>query len=64
MDKKELQTYRSKTQTEREKEIYDARVRLNSLRFDLASGKVKNIKEIRDLKRKVARLFTIQNEKK
>jgi len=64
MNKKELQTYRSKASTERHKEIQDSRVRLNDLRFDLASGKVKNVKEIRSLRKKIAYLLTIEKENK
>ena len=64
MNKKELQTDRSKASTERHKEIQDSRVRLNDLRFDLASGKVKNVKEIRSLRKKIAYLLTIEKENK
>jgi|GEM_PF-172021 len=38
--------------------------RLQKLRFDLASGKIKNIKEIREIKKDIARILTIlKNEK-
>jgi len=64
MDKKELQTYRGKSPVELHKEVREVRMRLNNLRFDLASGKVKNLKEIRDCKIKIARLCTIEKEQK
>ena len=40
------------------------REKLRKLRFDLASGKVKNIREIRGLKKDIAKIFTILKEKK
>lgn len=36
--------------------------RLRQLRFDLVSGKVKNIREIRHLKKDIARILTILNK--
>jgi large subunit ribosomal protein L29 len=38
--------------------------KLRRLRFNLASGKVKNIREIRSLKKDIARISTILKEKK
>lgn len=35
---------------------------LRQLRFDLASGKVKNIKEMREIKKDIARILTVINE--
>jgi large subunit ribosomal protein L29 len=50
--KKELQSLLS---TRREK--------LRSLKFDLSSGKVKNVKEIRGIKKDIARILTVMNLK-
>jgi ribosomal protein L29 len=36
--------------------------RLAELKFDLAGGKVKNLKEVRTIKLDVARIKTLQNE--
>ena len=51
-----------------EKELRDLlikdRLKLGQLKFDLASKKLKNIKEIRDLRRQIARIITILNSKK
>ncbi len=38
--------------------------KLRSLRFDLASGKVKNVREIRETKKTIARIYTIIKERK
>jgi len=40
------------------------RARLRTLRFDLASAKVKNVREIRFLRRDIARILTILQETK
>ncbi|PJA02555.1 50S ribosomal protein L29, partial [bacterium (Candidatus Gribaldobacteria) CG_4_10_14_0_2_um_filter_36_18] len=33
--------------------------KLRQLRFDLASGKVKNVREIREIKKDIARMITL-----
>lgn len=48
---------------ELEKDLVDSRERLGALTFDLASGKVKNVAEIKDLKKRVARILTFLKEK-
>ena len=46
-----------------EEELYELlakrKERLRSLRFDLLSGKVKNIREIRKIKKEIARILTV-----
>lgn len=42
--------------------IKEANERLRTLRFDLAAGKVKDITEINELKKKVARMKTFIHE--
>ncbi len=37
---------------------------LRQFRFDLAAGKVKNIKDIRETKKDIARILTILRERK
>lgn len=37
--------------------------RLRSLRFDLLSGKIKNIREIRKIRKEIAIIFTVIREK-
>ncbi|MFH1161866.1 MAG: 50S ribosomal protein L29 [Candidatus Jorgensenbacteria bacterium] len=60
MKKKELHTYREKPMPEIEKEIREARARLEALKFDLVRGKVKNIREVRAVKKTIAQLLTLR----
>jgi len=50
---------RQKAKGELEKILADSRERLRQLRFDLAAGKVKNVREIRKIKKDIARILTI-----
>ncbi len=63
MKKKELQDLKNKTMVEVDKEIHDKRERLLNLRMDLSLGKVKNISEIKELKKSIAQLLTIKKMK-
>ena len=56
-----------KTQEIKKKSIQDLesilqrnREQLSQLRLDLASGKVKNVRRVRKLKKEIARILTIQ----
>lgn len=60
MKAKEL---RKKAQEELEKMLIEKKKRLLQLRFDLKAGKVKNIREIRETKKNIARILTILKEK-
>jgi len=44
--------------------ISENREKLRALRFDLASGKVKNVREVRKVKKNIARMFTLIKEAK
>ena len=50
---------KQKSKPELQKFLLDSRERLRSLKFDLASGKVKNVREIRELKKNIARILTL-----
>ncbi len=50
---------RKQSRTELQRLLTENRERLRSLRFDLASGKVKNVREIRNIKKDIARILTI-----
>jgi len=50
---------RQKSRTELQKLLQDNRERLRQLRFDLAAGKVKNVREIRLIKKDIARILTL-----
>ena len=54
---------RKKSKKELEGLSLTSREKLRKLRFDLASGKVKNIREIRGLKKDIARILTVLKEK-
>jgi len=62
MKKKEIQQLKTKSLTELQKDLADYREKLRSLQFDLAQGKVKNIKEIKETKKIIARILTIINQ--
>ena len=55
---------RKKSKTELEKLLREQRERLRDLRFGLASGKIKNVREIRKIKKDIARILTLLIEKK
>ncbi len=59
MKKKQLQSYTARSEGELQKELLEEREKLANLRFDLAAGKVKNIREIRHLKKNIAQLLTL-----
>jgi len=50
---------RQKSKEELEKSLQDSREKLRQLRFDLSAGKVKNVREIRRIKKEIARILTI-----
>lgn len=52
-----------KSKKELQKILIEQKERLRSLRFDLVSGKVKNVKEIRWVKKNIARILTLINKK-
>jgi large subunit ribosomal protein L29 len=59
MKTKEL---RQKTAAELEKIVQEKREKLGSLSFDLAGGKVKNVKEIRESRKDIAKILTLMKE--
>jgi len=58
-----LEELKGKTESELKKMIQDWREKLRQLRFDLAAGKVKNVREIRIIKKNIARILTILKER-
>lgn len=53
---------RQKNTAELEKILAEKKEKLGNLNFDLAGGKVKNIKEIRETKKDVAKIMTLMEE--
>ncbi len=51
--------FRKKTESELKKILQESREKIRQLRFDLASGKVKNVREIRKIKKDIARILTL-----
>jgi ribosomal protein L29 len=59
MKRRDIQDLKQKSFAELEKLLREGRERLRVLRFDLAAGKVKNVKELRTLRKNIARMSTI-----
>ena len=55
---------RKKPKLELQRMLASSQEKLRKLRFDLASGKVKNIRAIRESRKDIAKIFTILKEKK
>jgi len=54
---------RQKGQKELQRELQREKERLGQLRFDLSSGKIKNMHEIKATKKNIARILTILKSK-
>jgi large subunit ribosomal protein L29 len=59
MKAKEL---RQKPKNELQRLLQEDREKLRQLRFDLSAGKVKNVREIRKIKKDIARILTLLNK--
>jgi large subunit ribosomal protein L29 len=57
-----IRELRRKSNKELQQTLVSLRDKLRELRFNLAGGKVKNIKEIRGTKRDIARISTLLKE--
>lgn len=53
---------RRKDKAELQRLLMSEREKLRQLRFNLVSGKVKNIREVRKMKKDIARILTILRE--
>jgi len=58
MKKKDIQELKHRTSAELEALIKESSEKLRGLRFDLAAGKVKDITQIHEAKKKIARMKT------
>jgi ribosomal protein L29 len=63
MKKKEMQEMKNKSSMELERVVVDSTERLRALRFDLAAGKVKNVAELHEVRKRIARANTFIHEK-
>jgi len=55
---------RKKDKKELEKMVQELTKKLSDFRFRFSSGKLKNVKEIKNSKKDIARIFTILKEEK
>jgi len=63
MKKQEKEQFKNKPFPELKKILIDSRENLKRLKFDLAAGKVKNIRQIKETKKIIARILTTLNTK-
>ncbi len=63
MKKKDIQDLKIKSESELSRLIKDDAEKLRKLRFDLAAGKVKNVKTLHELKHAIARAKTFLRER-
>ena len=64
MKKSEFQQIKNASEQELQKRLFDYREKLRKLKVDLFYGKVKNIKEIKDVKKTIARIKGLIQERK
>lgn len=61
MNKKEFQELKKKPDEELKKMVGEFRDKFWTLKEDILNGKVKNVKEMRSVKKDIARILTILN---
>lgn len=61
MKASEFKKLESKSKEELYKLLLDSLKKLQDLKFNLAAGKVKNVRSIRSLKKDIARILTLLN---
>jgi len=59
-----ISEFKQKPKKELQRLLRNSQDKLRQLRFDLASGKVKNVREIRQIKKDIARILTTLCQKK
>jgi ribosomal protein L29 len=62
MKKKDIQELKNRSVAELERVVKEGNERLRVLKFDLAAGKVKNVRELHETRKKVARAKTFLNQ--
>ncbi len=53
-----MSEYKNKTREDLQKMLTEKQIALRTFRFGLSGGKVKNVKEGRELKKEIARILT------
>ncbi len=64
MKRNDFQQLKNKATAELQKDLKTYQEKLRNLKFDLAVGKVKNIGEIKNVKKAIAKILTIINSNK
>ena len=64
MNKKEFEVISQKSDIELKKLVLEFKDKLWSSKKDLKAGKVKNIKEVKNVRKDIARILTILNSRK
>lgn len=64
MKKKDWKQLKSKSGVDLQKQLVEDRDKLWQLKVDLAAGKVKNVREIRAIRKNVARVLTLIKQEK
>ena len=59
-----IKELRQKTEKELKELLEEGRHKLGQLKFNLAAKKLKNHREIRELRKDIARILTLSSEKK
>lgn len=59
-----IKELKGKTEKELQNLLVESREKLRQLKFDLMAKKVKNVMEIKKLRREIARISTILNQQK
>jgi large subunit ribosomal protein L29 len=59
-----IEEIRRKNEKELQYLLLELREKLRQLRFDHAAGKLKNIQDIRNTKKTIARILTVLNERR
>lgn len=61
--KEEIQELKTKSKAELQQLLKESKEKLQALKFNLEAGKVKNVKEVKFLKKHIARILTFLNAK-
>lgn len=63
MKRKEINSLKEKVPAELKKDLNSSYEELRVLKFDLAAGKVKNVRSINETKKRIARILTFLRAK-
>ena len=64
MKRNDIQELKNKSAVELSKLLGEERIKLRGMKFDLSLGKVKNVKEVHQTKKLIARLATFLEQSK